>query len=126
MNQAQSLLKFLKSRGGYPNPRIETFLELFELTPQIFIIELNDLLGEEQLTEFIKKKLLISQNTDGYLRLYPYKKSGDKESFEDLKFDDEIIEFDELDVPNFATVVVDNFEIRYSKTQLHTTDQGVG
>ena len=103
MNQAKSLLKFLKSRGGYPNPRIETFLELFELTPRLFIIELNDLLGEEKLTEFIKKTLLKSQNKDGYLRLYPYKKFGDKESFVDLKFDDAIIELADIDEPYYAS-----------------------
>ena len=114
MNQAQSLLKFLKSRGGYPNPRIETFLELFELTPQIFIIELKDLLGEDK-----------SQNKDGYLRLYPYKKFGDKESFVDLKFDDATIELADMDEPNYAAVVVDNWELGDSKIKVDTTDEGL-
>lgn len=125
MNQAQSLLKFLKSRGGYPNPRIETFLELFELTPQIFIIELKDLLGEEKLIEFIKKNLVKSQNKDGYLRLYPYKKFGDKESFVDLKFDDATIELADMDEPNYAAVVVDNWELGDSKIKVDTTDEGL-
>jgi len=111
MNRAQSLLKFIKNRGGYPNPRINNILEILEIEPKEFLMSLHQKLGDEKLMSLIQNSLKKLQTNNNFFRIYPYSKFGDKESYIDLNFDDSEILLSDINDNRWATILIENWSL---------------
>ena len=51
------IVKFLKSRGGYPNPNMNLYLEMFDMTQSEFLMSMNESLGEEGAKTLLNKSI---------------------------------------------------------------------
>ncbi len=116
------IVKFLKSRGGYPNPNMNLYLEMFDMTQSEFLMSMHKSLGEEG-TKTLLTKSIKKLTKDG-----PFKIEIDSlevGSYVELDFKNSSVYVEEIDDERYATVLIENWDIPNSSIiYSHINDDG--
>ena len=116
------IVKFLKSRGGYPNPNINLYLEMFDMTQSEFLMSMNESLGEEG-TKTLLNKSIKKLTKDGPFRFKI--DSLEPGSYVELDFTNSSVYVEEINDERYVTAVIENWDIPNSSIiYSHINDDG--
>lgn len=117
-----SVVKFLKSRGGYPNPNMNLYLEMFDMTQSEFLMSMYESLGKEGtitlLTKSIKKLSKDQPFRIDVTLLEP-------DSFIEIDFSNATVYLADINDERYATSIIENWMITNSSViYRHINDDG--
>lgn len=116
------IIKFVKTRGGYPNPKMDFYLQMFDVSQREFLQSMYQTLGEEG-TKKLLLRALKKLTKESNLRVNI--DSLEPGSYLDLNLNDVEIMLADMNDVRYNVLVIDNWQITNSEIiYIHRDEEG--
>ena len=116
----EKIIKFIKVRGGYPNPKMDFYLQMFDVTQNEFLYSMFQTLGDEGTKKFLEKSLK-KMSKESIFRVKV--ESLEEGSYLDINFKNVSVLLSDMDDLRYNTTIIDNWQITSSEIIYNHIDE---